>query len=78
MELNSNPHRLDLDDVACAKAKALGVPIVISSDAHSTDGLGVLRYGILQARRAGLTAADVVNTRGLDDFLRLVARGRGL
>ena len=52
MELNANPQRLDLDDVACAAAKSLGIPIVISSDAHSTDGLDVLRYGILQARRA--------------------------
>ena len=36
---------------------------MIYTDAHSTDGLDVLRYGILQARRAGLTKADVANTR---------------
>lgn len=76
MEINANPHRLDLDDVAAATAKGLGIPIVISSDAHSTDGLGVLRYGVLQARRAGLTADDVANTRPLDEFLELVAKGR--
>ncbi|HEX3998970.1 MAG TPA: helix-hairpin-helix domain-containing protein [Pirellulales bacterium] len=63
MELNSNPARLDLDDLHCAAAKRHGIPIVISSDAHSTAGLQVLRYGILQARRAGLTKADVANTR---------------
>src|SRR6185436_7008567 len=63
MEINANPARLDLDDVAAAAAKRHGIPIVISSDAHSTSGLDVLRYGILQARRAGLTAADVANTR---------------
>ncbi len=63
MEMNANPARLDLDDVAAAAAKQLGIPIVISSDAHSTGGLDVLRYGILQARRAGLTAKDVANTR---------------
>ena len=60
-----------------ATAKGLGIPIVISSDAHSTDGLGVLRYGVLQARRAGLTAGDVANTRPLDEFLKMVVKGRG-
>jgi DNA polymerase (family X) len=63
LELNSNPARLDLDDIHCAAAKRHGIPIVISTDAHSTAGLEVLRYGILQARRAGLTKADVANTR---------------
>jgi DNA polymerase (family 10) len=63
LELNANPARLDLDDVACAAAKNYGIPIVISTDAHSVDGLGVMRYGILQARRAGLTKDDVANTR---------------
>ena len=76
MELNANPARLDLDDVACATAKSFGIPIVISSDAHNTEGIGVLRYGILQARRAGLTKKDVANTRPLDKFLELVNRGR--
>jgi DNA polymerase (family 10) len=76
MELNANPARLDLDDVACATAKSLAIPIVISSDAHSTEGLGVLRYGVLQARRAGLTKKDVANTRPLDEFLKLVAKGK--
>jgi DNA polymerase (family 10) len=62
LELNANPKRLDLDDVACAAAKEHGVGIVISSDAHHVDGLDVLRYGVVQARRAGLTKLDVVNT----------------
>ena len=76
MELNANPSRLDLDDVACATAKSLGVPIVISSDSHSTEGFGVLRYGVLQARRAGLTKRDVANTRPLEKFKELVEKGR--
>lgn len=74
LELNSNPARLDLDDVACATAKGLGVPIVISTDAHSTDGLAVLRYGVMQARRAGLTAHDVVNTRPWAQVQRMIGR----
>lgn len=76
LELNANPRRLDLDDVACAAAKSHGIPIVISSDAHSTDGLAVLRYGINQARRAGLTKKDVVNANDLEKLLALVAKGR--
>ena len=62
MELNAHPMRLDLDDVACAAAKNLGVPIVITTDAHRTDGLDSMRYGIMQARRGGLTKHDVANT----------------
>ena len=63
LELNANPWRLDLDDVACAAAKRHGILIVISTDAHSTGDLNKMRYGVLQARRGGLTKADVVNTR---------------
>jgi DNA polymerase (family 10) len=62
LELNAHPSRLDLDDVACAAAKTHGIPIVISTDAHSMDGLNAMRYGVQQARRGGLTAADVANT----------------
>jgi len=61
LELNSNPMRLDLDDVACAAAKSYGIPIVIATDAHQTESLDDLRYGVLQARRGGLTKADVAN-----------------
>lgn len=75
LELNSNPARLDLDDSACAAAKARGIPIVISSDAHQTRGLDVLRYGILQARRAGLTKEDVLNARPWNEAAKLTRRG---
>ena len=74
LELNANPARLDLDDVACAAAKSHKIPIVISSDAHSTVGLDVLRYGINQARRAGLTKADVANTRPWNEMKKLIGR----
>ena len=62
LELNASPKRLDLNDQHLIAAKAAGVPIVISTDAHRTAGLSQMKYGINQARRAGLTAADVVNT----------------
>jgi DNA polymerase (family 10) len=74
LELNANPARLDLDDVQCAAAKRQGIPIVISSDAHRTSGLDVLRYGILQARRGGLTADDVANTRPWAKVKKMLAR----
>ena len=63
LELNSNPARLDLDDVLCAAAKQRGIPIVISTDAHRPEGLDAMRCGVQQARRGGLTKADVANTR---------------
>jgi DNA polymerase (family 10) len=72
MEINANPARLDLDDIAAAAAKRHGIPLVISSDAHSTGGLDVLRYGVLQARRAGLTAEDVANTQPWTKIQRIL------
>jgi DNA polymerase (family X) len=74
LELNANPARLDLHDLHCAAAKSLGIPIVINTDAHSTAGMDVMRYGVLQARRGGLTAADVVNTLPWQEFKKLIAR----
>jgi DNA polymerase (family 10) len=74
MELNANPRRLDLNDVHCAAAKRHGIPIVISTDAHSIGNLDLMRYGILQARRAGLTKEDVVNTRPWEEVRRLMKR----
>jgi DNA polymerase (family 10) len=74
MELNANPRRLDLNDVHCAAAKRHGIPIVISTDAHSISNLELMRYGILQARRAGLTKEDVVNTRSWEQVLKIMRR----
>jgi DNA polymerase (family 10) len=72
LELNANPARLDLNDVYCAAAKRLGIPIVINTDAHSTGGMDVMQYGVLQARRGGLTAADVANARPFEEFRKLI------
>jgi DNA polymerase (family 10) len=74
LELNANPQRLDLNDIYCAAAKSLGVLIVISTDAHETAGFDDMRYGVLQARRGGLTKADVVNTRSLPQLLKLLKK----
>jgi DNA polymerase (family 10) len=74
LELNANPRRLDLDDLHCAAAKKHGIPIVISSDAHAPEGIDVLRYGIVQARRAGLTRKDVANSRTWTQLRKLLGR----
>jgi DNA polymerase (family 10) len=62
IEINANPHRLDLDSTHCRKARALGIAIAINPDAHSTAGLSDLDYGIGVARRAGLGASEIFNS----------------
>ncbi len=61
IEINANPHRLDLDWVHARKAASAGVSIAINPDAHSTKGLADLDYGVGIARKAGLTPAQVFN-----------------
>jgi DNA polymerase (family 10) len=72
MEINAHPSRLDLDDVHAAAAKDRGIPIVISTDAHSVHGFDVMPFGVNQARRAGLEKKDVANTRTLAQFRKLL------
>jgi DNA polymerase (family 10) len=72
LELNANPVRLDLNDVYCAAAKQHGIPIVINTDAHAPEEMVVMKYGIVQARRAGLTKSDVANTRSWAQMRKLI------
>ncbi len=74
MELNANPARLDLDDVQCAAARERRVPVVISTDAHRIEGLDAMRYGVMQARRGGLSAHDVANTRPWPEIKKMIGR----
>ena len=76
LEINANPNRRDLDDVYARAAVRAGVKIVIDSDAHGTDTLTNMRYGVATARRAWLTAPDVVNTRPWEEVRALGKRGR--
>ena len=77
MELNSFPERLDLNDVHCRMAKDYGVPIAISTDAHDAMQMrDVIKYGVATARRGWLEAKDVVNTRGLEEMLKMLKDGR--
>jgi DNA polymerase (family 10) len=72
IELNSDPHRLDLPPEWIPAARERNIPFVISVDAHSTRGLGVLRYGAIMARRGGLTRSDVLNAEPAERFAALV------
>ncbi|MDH3205438.1 MAG: DNA polymerase/3'-5' exonuclease PolX [Gemmatimonadota bacterium] len=74
VELNANPRRLDLNEVHVHRAKDLGVPVVISTDAHSPAGLMDMRFGVDQARRGWLEASDVLNTRPLSEFRAWLGR----
>ncbi len=77
LEINCQVDRLDLNDVHARFARDRGVALVISSDAHSRHGFGVLRWGVLVARRAWLTPGDVLNTRPFDQFTAGLRRHRG-
>jgi DNA polymerase (family X) len=76
VEINSQVDRLDLNDTQARLAKERGLRLVIDSDAHSPAALGNLRWGVAVARRAWLTAGDVLNTRGLAELRPLLRRHR--
>lgn len=77
VEINAHPRRLDLTDRYAARARELGARIVIDSDAHSTQGLDVMRHGVDQGRRAGLEASHVVNCGSREEVLGWLQRDRG-
>lgn len=62
LEINANPHRLDLDWRLCPSAKAQGVKVSINPDAHAVEGLQDVPFGVNVARKGGLSVTDVVNT----------------
>ena len=74
LELNAHPSRLDLDDIHCKNARDMGVKVAISTDAHTLDGLEMMRFGIAQAGRGWLEAGDVLNTLPLAKLLKASKR----
>ena len=74
LEINSQPERLDLNDLHAHAAKSKGVKLAISTDSHSTNSFDYIRFGIDQARRAWLTRDDVINTRSLTALRKLLKR----
>jgi len=76
MEIDGQAARLDLPAPLARKAKAFGVTFALDSDAHRTGDLAAIDFAVGQARRAGLTPADVLNARPLEDVRAFVARKR--
>lgn len=74
LEINAMPERLDLKDIHAFRARELGVKLIISTDAHSTAQLGLMRFGIGVARRAWCEPAHILNTRPLAEFMALLPR----
>ena len=72
LELNSQPDRLDLNDIHCRMAKEAGIPIAISTDAHSIRDLELMAFGVGQARRGWLEAKNVVNTKSLAELRKIL------
>ena len=76
VELNADPHRLDLDWRYCRHGKELGVTIEIGPDAHSVPGLDNVHFGIGLARKAWLTADEILNTRSADEIISFARKRR--
>ncbi len=74
LEINSSPDRLDLSAANARLAREAGVKIAVNTDAHSTREYDLVRYGMDQARRAGLTKHDVLNTRSWPELRKLLRR----
>jgi len=62
LEINSHPDRLDIDEDTARKAREYGIKIAINSDAHQADDLKLMKYGVVNARRAWLESEDIINS----------------
>jgi len=76
LEVNAQPERLDIDDVACRSAIAAGVRPVVSTDAHSAAELHLMRWGVDQARRGWVEKRHVANTLPLSRLQALLHHRR--
>jgi DNA polymerase (family X) len=72
LEINANPHRLDLEAQYARRAVELGIRLSINSDAHRAEQMDLLPFGILTARRGWVTAANVINTWPVDRFIEWI------
>jgi DNA polymerase (family X) len=72
LEVNAQPDRLDLNGEHCRMAKEIGVKLALSTDAHSTGDLDLLRFAVDQARRGWIEPGDVLNARPLKDLMKLL------
>lgn len=74
MELNSYPDRLDLNDIHCKLAKEMGVMVAISTDSHNRLHMENMKFGVYTARRGWLEKKDIINTRPLNNLLKILQR----
>jgi len=74
LEINAMPSRLDLKDIHAYRARELGVKLVINTDAHSTEHLAFMRFGIGVARRGWCQAQNIINTRPLKEVIAHLRR----
>jgi DNA polymerase (family 10) len=74
LEINAAPSRLDLKDIHAYRARELGVKLVINTDAHSTEHLAFMRFGIGVARRGWCQAQDIINTGPLNEIIAHLRR----
>lgn len=68
IELNANPYRLDIDWTWIPYALEKGVLISVNPDAHSKEGIHDMHFGVLSARKGGLSAAECLNAKSLEEF----------
>lgn len=76
LELNANPHRLDLDERWCRAARERSIPVTVGVDAHSVSELQHIRYGVWAARRGWLGPKEVPNTRNADELVKFLRARR--
>jgi len=76
LEINASPDRMDLKDTHVIRARELGAPLVINSDAHRTEGLDVMRFGVANARRGWCEPRHIMNTRPQAEFTAWLKRER--
>jgi DNA polymerase (family 10) len=77
LEINADPHRLDLDWRVLRQARKAGAAISIGADAHNVAGLSYVEYGVGMARKGWLGSADVLNARPVEEFVDFARRRRG-
>jgi DNA polymerase (family 10) len=76
LEINADPHRLDLDWRVVRRARDKGAAISIGADAHNVAGIGYVEYGIAMARKGWLVADDILNARPVDEFVAYARKRR--
>jgi len=75
IEINCDPMRLDLPDTLVREAVKMGVKLTLGTDAHHVDGMNNMMFGVSVARRGWATPGDIINSRSLDEFEKLLKGG---